>query len=298
MASRSWPASGGSGPEYASWWASGVSGSGTPTIAAIFGPQIPAQSDGVGGQLTPVVATPVTRPACTEIPLTSCRSSTRTPRAAAARSWASTARTDFAMPSVGVCSPPSTTSRSSSGCSATHSSGPTTRASTPHDVSPPAAPVELGEPLRGGGDLQPTHLQVARLPVQLQRAELLDGVAGHLRHGPETGWPGTPAPARATTTRPALAGVSWSTTVTEVQPRAESSSARAAPTTPAPMITTTRTHPIPPGGLRALAVVFARLAGRDPAKTTASARNPPGRGSDESASRDHRRRRRRGRPRR
>src|SRR5687768_14161639 len=30
----------------------------------------------------------------------------------------------------------------------------------------------------------------------------------------------------------------WSTTVTSVQPRAESSSARAAPTTPAPMITT------------------------------------------------------------
>jgi hypothetical protein len=48
---------------------------------------------------------------------------------------------------------------------------------------PAAAAVQLGEPLRGERDLQPTDLQVAGLPVQLERAELLDGVAGQLGHG-------------------------------------------------------------------------------------------------------------------
>ena len=62
--------------------------------------------------------------------------------------------------------------------------------------------------------------------------------SGPARSSSWTRWPGTPARGRATRSRRARAAAPWSTTVTSSQPRAESSSASAAPTTPAPMMTT------------------------------------------------------------
>ena len=80
----------------------------------------------------------------------------------------------------------------------------------------------------------PTWLE-APLPVELERAELLDGVAGELGHrlravGLEDEPGGVRGRAAGGEQRP------WSSTVTSVQPRMASSSASEHPTMPAPMI--------------------------------------------------------------
>ena len=73
----------------------------------------------------------------------------------------------LARPSVGVCRPPRTRSRSSSGCSRTHSSASTIRPRRPRTSASPAA-VQVGEPLRGRGDLQPTDLLEAPRAVEVE----------------------------------------------------------------------------------------------------------------------------------
>lgn len=48
---------------------------------------------------------------------------------------------------------------------------------------PAVAAVEFGEALGGGGHLESADLKEAGLAVDVEGAELLDGVAGQLRHG-------------------------------------------------------------------------------------------------------------------
>ncbi len=48
---------------------------------------------------------------------------------------------------------------------------------------PAVAAVEFGEALRGGGHFEAADLEEAGLAVDVERAELLDGVAGQFRHG-------------------------------------------------------------------------------------------------------------------
>ena len=47
----------------------------------------------------------------------------------------------------------------------------------------PVAPPQVEQPFRRERDLEPAHLPEAPLPVEFQRAELLDGVTGELGHG-------------------------------------------------------------------------------------------------------------------
>ncbi len=125
------------------------------------------------------------------------------------------------------------------GAARRHSSAASSRrASTPQAVSQPCRRWSLGEALGGGGHLEAADLQEAGLAVDVEGAELLDGVAGQLGHG--LGRVGLEDQAGGVRRGAARwrAAAPWSTTVTSVQPRAESSSASAAPTTPAPMMTT------------------------------------------------------------
>ena len=122
----------------ASWCASGVSGSCRPTLAAMTGPQMPAQQTTMSAGISPwSVTTPVTLASTTVMSRTSCRGSSRAPREAARRVWASTALTALASPSLGVCSPASTTSGSTGGYIAAVSAASRRWDSTPQEVSQP-----------------------------------------------------------------------------------------------------------------------------------------------------------------
>ena len=83
------------------------------------------------------VRTPVTRPPACSMPVTRVLPWNTAPRACARRVSATTVRVALASPSVGMCRPPSTCSRSTSGCSLTHSSALITSACTPQEVAQP-----------------------------------------------------------------------------------------------------------------------------------------------------------------
>ena len=104
----------------------------------------------------------------------------------------------------------------------------------------PAVPaVQLGEPLGGGGHLEAADLEEAGLAVDVEASRTSRRCSGPSRSWSWRRWSGRPGPGACERgARRWRAAAPWSTTVMSSQPRAESSSARAAPTTPAPMMTT------------------------------------------------------------
>ena len=235
------PASAGTGPVQASWWASGVSGRVMPTMRRdVRAPDAGAADDDVGGDLARSVTTPVTRPSVDrDVEDLVPGAAAGRPASAARRICASTARTALARPSVGTSRPPRTTL-------AVHQ-----RVLRDALVGGPAAAPRRPRrsASRGGGAARRARSGVVATsspptcrkhgsPSTLEAAQLLDGVAGELGHG--LGRVRLEHQARGV--RGGAAGGAgrspWSTTVTSVQPRAVSSSASAAPTTPAPMMTT------------------------------------------------------------
>ncbi len=222
----------------ASWWPSGVSGRSAPTSLATFGPQMPAQQTTTSARKWPrLVTTPLTRPPVVCTSSTSWYGRNRTPRRCAAWACAFTARTATASPSVGVCSPPSTRSGSSSECSLTDSSAEITRDSTPHEVSQPcrrcssasrSGVVATSRPPTGRKHGSPSRSSAVSFSTVYRASSVMvfDGLHWNTRPG---AWELEP---------PVAYSGPWSSTVMSVQPRTDSSSASAAPTTPAPMMTT------------------------------------------------------------
>ena len=93
----------GNGDDFAYWWASGWSGTVTPTIAPISGPQIPAAHTTMSAGISPrSVMTARTRPSSVRIPVTVWRSRNVAPPSVARRACASETRTALHRPSVGT----------------------------------------------------------------------------------------------------------------------------------------------------------------------------------------------------
>src|SRR5262245_142736 len=199
---------------------------------------MPAQQTTMSAASSPrSVTTPVTLPPSVRTAVTSCRSSTATPRARANRSCASMVRTGLARPSVGTYSPPRTTVGSSRSCLAAVCSGLRICASSPQDVAQPwrrcssASRAGLvatsmlptgrkqGCPSRSSS---PSRRTVYPASLVITFAELT--------------W--KTSPGACAEEPPAAGSAPWSMIVMSVQPRADSSSTSAAPTTPAPMTTT------------------------------------------------------------
>ena len=232
-------ASSGSGDVLTYWWASGWSGTGTPASAPTRGPQMPAaQTTMSAGNSPRSVTTAVTRP-----PVgpdvgdgVARRGSGRRPRSPGAPGPRQRGRPWRGRRS-GRDSRRARPRGRASGQVPTHLVGVEEAALDAPRLRQPVAPPQLEEPFGRQRDLEAADLPEAPLPVELERAELLDGVAGELGHrlravGLEDE-PGGVGRGPAGGEQRALVE-----TVTSVQPRDASSSASEHPTMPAPMITT------------------------------------------------------------
>src|SRR3712207_2374110 len=195
--------------------------------------------------MTPsAVRTPVTRPPACSMPVTRVEPWKRAPRASARRASATTARDALARPSLGMCRPPRMRSRSTSGCSRTHSSASTTCDSTPQEVAQPC--LRCRSASRSGvvaTSRPPTWLKhqapSTSMPASFSTVYLANAVIVL----EALVWKTRPG---ACDDEPPVSGRGpWSSTVTRSQPRAVSSSARLAPTIPAPMMTTFGVADIP-----------------------------------------------------
>ncbi len=152
--------------------------------APIAAPEAGAGHDDVGGDhAVRSVRTPVTRPPACSMPITRVEpwkrgtaglrraGPARRPRGRPwpARRWGCAGRRG---PARGR----------RSGCSRTHSSGVDDPALDAPGGGPALLAVQVGEPLRGGGDLQAADLVEAPRAVDVDALELLDGVARELGH--------------------------------------------------------------------------------------------------------------------
>ena len=166
-------------------------------------PRSPRSDTTMSAGITPAsVRTPVTRP-----PPARCRR----PRCRAAEARAARLRRAGPGPRPrarpwpgrrsGCAARRGPRSRSSSGCSSDALVGVDDPASTPQDVGPALPAVQVGQPFRGGGDLQPADLVEAPRAVEVEAGQLLDRVAWRTRSSSWTGWSGTPARARARSSR-------------------------------------------------------------------------------------------------
>ena len=183
------------------------------------------------------VITARTRPSSVRIAVTVCSSANRAPRSIARRPIASIARTLFASPSVGTRYPPRIRSRSSSGHAATHSSESRRRPSTPHDVANPRR--RLSSSSRSGvvASSSPPTCRKHHCPSSWRALYFSTVYAAYSVIALEP-FVWNTRPGACEDEPPAAHRRPWSRTVTSVQPRSVSSSARPAPTIPAPMMTT------------------------------------------------------------
>src|SRR4051812_12629350 len=204
-----------------------------PAIAPISRPQNPAHDTTTSAGKSPwSVRTPVTRPPSCRTSVTRVEPTKRAPREVARSASTPTAFAARASPSVGVCSAPKTCEPSSSGQRRTHSSASIRDPWTPHDVAQPC--LRLRSSQRAGvvaTSMPPTWRKQSssrnfETVYFANSVIVLDAFVWNTRPG-------------ACDVDPPVRGSGpWSSTVTSAQPRAVSSSARFAPTMPAPMITT------------------------------------------------------------
>ena len=197
------PASAGSGDVHANWWASGVSGRLIPTIRAMRGsPDAGAAHDDVGGELAAVgddAGDPPVR-----------RSGWPAPRGGPARARPGSGPVGAAPRPPAPPWPARRSARtarrartagSSRSCLATRLPRGEHLGLEPPRGGPAVPAVQLGEPLRRRGHLEAADRQEARLPVQVERTELVARCTGPAWSSPWPSWPGTPGRARARRTR-------------------------------------------------------------------------------------------------
>ena len=210
---------------------SGVSGRFMPTMRAIFGPQMPAQHTTMSAGISPwSVTTPVTRPSLGAdvedlVAGQEAHAALRWPGGAAprrrgrpwrGRRWGRGGRRG---PGRG----------SSSGCSATHSSAVEQPGLDAPGGDPAVPAVQFGERARGWWPPRGRRPGGSRAARRRRGSRTSRRCSGPTRSWSWRSWSGRPGPGRATTSRPVAGSGPWSTTVTSVQPRADSSSASAAP---------------------------------------------------------------------
>ena len=188
--------------------------------------------------ITPsAVATPVTRPPSCSMPMhRRCADGSVAPRLGRARRPAASTARDGLGQAVGrdVEAAEDAVARRAAGAAATHSSGvdepaldaPRRRPSPACGAGRPAAPAVVAT------SSPPTWLK-HHCPSSVEASELLDGVAWRTRSSSCDGLVWNTRPGACEVEPPVGEQRPWSTTVTSVQPRSVSSSARLVPTMPA-----------------------------------------------------------------
>ena len=156
----------------------------SPTIAPTSGPQMPARADDdVGRDLAPVRDDPPDATAVGRMPVTVCSPRNRAPPlgrtaglglAGARRPWPARRSGRGSRPA-----PRRDRAAATGGDRLVRIDQPAVDAPRGR---PPVAPVKVDQALRGHRDLEAADLAEAPLPVELERRELLDGVARELGH--------------------------------------------------------------------------------------------------------------------
>ena len=223
-----------------------------PTIAPMRGPQTPAAATTMSAGSSPrSVMTARTRPSSVRTPVTVCSPRKRAPPSAARRACASDTRTASVRPSDGTWYAPTIRDRSRNGHSCAVSSGSITRPARPQDSA--KSRRRWSSARRSGVSASsrlPTGFRHHRPSSSSDAAFSIVYIAKPCIVFDAFVW--KMIPGAWLVEPPVLNSPPCSTTVTSVQPRRTSSSAREQPTMPAPMITTR--------GVRAMVAVRIRGA--------------------------------------
>src|SRR3954468_579666 len=242
VASRSAPSASSAIGEVTAYWCSvGSIGSVSPTVFAIAGPHTPAQQTTTSASIVSpvVVRTPRTAPRSVMISETAVSPTKRAPPSAARAACASTARSAAASPSPSVAYAPSRPSRSIVGHAAIASSGPIIR---PRHPNARAAPHRRHSSASRSSEYATSSVPTGSSagPPVVARLAYFRTVASAVSVMNRDVLVRLIKPGACDDEPPVANSGPLSTTVTSGSPRSTSSSASAAPTTPAPMITKRR----------------------------------------------------------
>src|SRR3954449_851044 len=242
VASRSAPSASSAIGEVTAYWCSvGSIGSVRPTVSAIAGPHTPAQHTTTSASIVSpvVVRTPRTAPRSVMISETAVSPTKLAPFAAARAPCPSTACSAAASPSPSVAYAPSRPSRSIVGHAAIASSGPIIR---PRHPNARAAPHRRHSSASRSSEYATSSVPTGSSagPPVVARLAYFRTVASAVSVMNRAVLVRLIKPGACDDEPPVANSGPLSTTVTSGSPRSTSSSASAAPTTPAPMITNRR----------------------------------------------------------